>query len=822
MPHRSDDQQHSHLEIMREEHSAERRRRSGFSSPKPDRGDRQTVGAQLTAAADRLTAEQARKSPPPAGIKPHLVFRVPLAPKPRAPLDKITELFQETGLIIVSVESDGAVVAFRDDTDLDAFRQAVDHYQDGPAVNPNTGQKYASSKYDILEFLEAEEMRLWGRSDRIGSRLATQIGADGAAIDPAIIYRIEVELWHPGTRPAADQQLSELRQFVTDQAQENERVLDTYTGPTLLLAKVAVTGEKLDRLLELDGVAEVDLPPVANFEPLPARNVTAGDFPPPLQPPVDGPRVCVIDSGIVSNHPLLAPYVGHEEAVLTSTESPADMNGHGTMVGALAVFDDVRTRYETRNFASPITLFSARVLNDRNEFDDEKLIINQLRQAIATFVAAPYNCRVFNISIGSYTPGLDINTRRQNHWAEALDILAREFEVLLVVAAGNHNEAVAFRAEEAEAVLRDYPALLLRSTARLNDFATAAIPITVGALAQYNEIAHRRMPCADDIVRLIAEADEPAPMTRSGPGVQGAIKPEFVHYGGSTVFDHAAPRKIRPDDGTAVMSFSHEPFRQLFAYNIGTSFAAPRVARLAALVYHQLQQELAETPHPNLVRAILATSASIPAAARKCLNRLDNHAAIKVCGYGLPEEALALRSTDRRVTLYAQSEIPLDHFHIYRVPIPESFLQAAGTRTIIVALAFDPPVRGRRMDYLGVEMNMYLIRGKSLEEVYNAYRKTEPGEDAEEAFESPYKVSLKPVAQSRKKSTLQCATFTMKHTPRKDYGNEYWLVVRAENKWAPPEIEQQNYAVAVTLVADAPDLYVQVRQRVRTRVRLQL
>jgi hypothetical protein len=126
------------------------------------------------------------------------------------------------------------------------------------------------------------------------------------------------------------------------------------------------------------------------------------------------------------------------------------------------------------------------------------------------------------------------------------------------------------------------------------------------------------------------------------------------------------------------------------------------------------------------------------------------------------------------------------------------------------------------MDYFGAEMNMYLIRGKSLEEVYNAYRKTEPGEDAEEAFKEPYKVALEPLARPRKKSTLQCATFTMKQAPRKDYGNEYWLVVRAENKWALPEIEQQNYAVAVTLAADAPDLYVQVRQRIRTRVRFQL
>lgn len=822
MPHRPDDQQYPHLEFMREERSAERRRQRGFSNAKPDRGNRQTFGAQLTEAADRLTAQQERKPPPPPGIKPHLVFRVPLAPK--TSLKKVTDLFEQTGLLIVSVESDGAVVAFRDDTDLDEFRQAIVKYQNGPSRNLSTGQVQATSKYDILEFLEAQEMRLWGRSDRIGPRLATQIGSDGTQIDYATMYRVDVELWHPGTTPSARQQMTELEQFVAYEALDNERVLDRYIGPTLILAKIAITGSRLERLLDFDSVAEIDLPPIASFEPVSARNVTADDFPSPPHPPTDGPRVCIIDSGIVSNHPLLAPYVGHAEAVLTQAESPADINGHGTMVGALAVFGDVRACYEERSFVSSITLFSARVLNERNEFDDEKLIINQFRQAIETFMSPPHNCRIFNISIGGYTPGLDTHTRRQNRWAEALDLLAHELKVLLVVAAGNHAEAIAFNAEDAEAILRDYPALLLRPAARLNDFATAAIPITVGALAQHDAIAVRRPPYDNDIVCIIAKADEPSPMTRSGPGIQGAIKPEFVHYGGSMIFDRGAARKIHSDEGTAVMSFSHEPTERLFAYDIGTSFAAPRIARLAALVQHQLQQELTETPHPNLVRAILATSAAIPEAAQKRLNqlsRLDKHAAIKICGYGLPEEGLALRSSDRRVTLYAQSQLPLDHFHIYRIPIPETFLQAAGTRSITVALAFDPPVRGRRLDYLGVEMNMYLIRGKSFEEVHNAYRKSGPGEDAEKALEDRYRISLEP-ARSRKKSTLQCGTFTMRRTRAKNYGNEYWLVILAERKWAPPEIEQQDYAVAVTLTADDPDLYVQIRQRIRSRVRLQL
>lgn len=175
--------------------------------------------------------------------------------------------------------------------------------------------------------------------------------------------------------------------------------------------------------------------------------------------------------------------------------------------------------------------------------------------------------------------------------------------------------------------------------------------------------------------------------------------------------------------------------------------------------------------------------------------------------------------------MFAQDSLAPDTFHIYRVPVPETFLQAAGTRSIRVALAFDPPVRGRRLDYLGVEMHMALIRGATLDEVVERFGRVEAGEAAEKAFAPPQLVALQPSPGSRqgyqrKKSTLQAGTFTIKGGNLQRYGNEYWLVVVAERKWAPPEFDAQRYAVAVTLEAESPQVYVQVRQRIRSRARV--
>ena len=89
-------------------------------------------------------------------------------------------------------------------------------------------------------------------------------------------------------------------------------------------------------------------------------------------------------------------------------------------------------------------------------------------------------------------------------------------------------------------------------------------------------------------------SDEPSPFTRTGLGINGAIKPDLVHYGGNLLFEGFGNnvRRIRtenPNAGTGVMSFSHEPLDRLFSFRVGTSQAAPPVARIAALIWNQLK-----------------------------------------------------------------------------------------------------------------------------------------------------------------------------------------------------------------------------------------
>jgi hypothetical protein len=679
-----------------------------------------------------------------------------------------------------------------------------------------------------LELVEADQMRLWGRADRVGTRLGEEIGPGGQNVDPSRLYVVDVELWHRGTKALADQAVAELRQVIVDRAAPDERLRDHFVGGTLCLAKVSVRGEKLGCILDLDVVAEVDFPPTPLFDNQSATRATPRDFPTPPRPQPGGPSVCILDSGIASNHPLLANNVGHAAAFLTAATSPSDAHGHGTMVGGLAVFGDVRRCYEEGVFQSAITIYSARVLSEENLFDNEHLIVRQMREAIQFYRSEPYNCRVFNLSLGDGRPWLRDNTR-QSIWAECLDLLARELKVLLVVSAGNHELGWGSNAQDAEQALADYPNYLLHQDCGLCDPATAAIVVTVGGIAKYDAPKVRRGSTEDNLFRVIAGAREPTPTSRTGPGLNDSFKPEFVAHAGNLCFDGFGStfRTTRDDHGLTVMSLSNRPTESLFAFDIGTSFAAPIVARAAALLWPGLREALKEEPDPNLVRAVLANAASVPDALRERLVPLgDEQAVCRVCGYGEIDEEFATDSGDRRVTLVAQGRIKLDSFHLYEVPALAEYRNAKGPKRVIVSLAFDPPVRRRRAQYLGVGMTYLLIRGKTMEEIVEAYRAVtqQERESAKRddrklpaAFQSPYKCPLEPTVTALETSTLQRSEWTFQRES-KDYGDSWYLLVRAERTWAPPEMTEQDFGIAVTLEADEPRLYTLIRQRVEARV----
>jgi hypothetical protein len=223
-----------------------------------------------------------------------------------------------------------------------------------------------------------------------------------------------------------------------------------------------------------------------------------------------------------------------------------------------------------------------------------------------------------------------------------------------------------------------------------------------------------------------------------------------------------------------------------------------------------------------VVRAFLAASATVPEPAKQRLAALQDGAVLRLCGYGRPDLTRAGTSDENRVVMYAESAIAHDNFHVYEVPVPAAFLEEEGRRWISVVLAFDPPVRHTRFDYLGVKMSFRLIRGKSLGEVTEAFRQRSRKESSVDALTSTkFDCQMEPSSTLREGGTLQKASFMMKRQPNPEYGDTYYLVVRCERKWARTEHAPQRYAAVVVVEHSASvRLYGEIRTRVQEAARM--
>lgn len=535
------------------------------------------------------------------------------------------------------------------------------------------------------------------------------------------------------------------------------------------------------------------------------------EFPATNEPSATAPAIAIIDSGLTSAHPLLAPAVGEATAVPQSLGDGADAHGHGTLVGEIALYGDIEACIAIGAFVPKLRLFSIRVLNENCKFDDTALITTQMRDAIS-YLRASYGCRVFNLSLGDDT--LPYQGGKVSPWASILDSLARELDILIVVSSGNFTYQ-ARDDESPDAHYQRYPQYLLDDEARIIEPATGAIVLTVGALSR-SSVVPFGAGAGDVALRPISREGEPSPFTRSGPGIANAIKPELCDIGGNRAYDGRL-RQVRSLAELSLVSMNRDYLRHLFAANSGTSFAAPRAAHSAARLLETFPNASA-----NLLRALLISSASVPIASSARLNGVSKDAVLRVSGYGVADLMRAQTSDENRVVLFSDSQIAHDRFHIYEIPIPDTFLNSRELRTVEITLAYDPPVRHSRFDYLGTTMSFTLIRGKLLSEVVEACEAQAGKEEAADRLTSTnWECKMEPSHRIREGGTLQRAIFQMKKNPRPEYGNTYHLVVRCERKWARDEHAPQRYAIAVVLrqYADV-DIHQQIRQRLQARARI--
>ena len=812
-----------HIVIEREppqESFRTRRGRPGIRPRSNRREHAERIKDQTAASASKLA--RLRES---FGVSPDrfLVLRLEtLDSDQRDALDRLDVAVVEE----VREKRDGTVlirllVQFPDGESLSKFCAEYDNYAEETSDSTALPHGMRRDLFDALESVSTITPE-----ERTGQRLRRE----GPPREEQ--FYLDVDLWNPGAHERQRELSDAFRTFV--QSRGGRVVRDPLITPSLFLFKVEANQSLLDGLLNFDPVSLVDLPP--SPPPEDAFDFFAEVIPPDPLPPVpsDGPLACVVDSGVTAGHPLLRDIVIEEVDFDSGEGTATDLNGHGTQVAGQVVYGDIARRMQGNEWFPQVRLLSAKVLrNDPNALDPEspeatfpvnERVEDQLKRAIEYF-HREYRCRVFNLSIGHsdrpYTRG------RQLPWAEVLDELVRRLDIVIVVSAGNvpnpempsaFNSAQ-FKEQVAEALKEPKHGLI--------DPATSALSLTVGAIARRDDPSLLSLSAGSHIAA--SEIGCPSPFTRCGPGVAGAVKPEVVAHGGNFGLDSVAGstywRKEDPRLGEPTLNRDFASGRLLRAV-CGTSFAAAQVTHIAARMEAALRRDFRTEPSQNLVRALLVNSARPADSARRLYDEGD---LLNTVGYGQPDVEYCW-STPNRVSLVAEDIVPLREFHVYSLVVPEVFLRESGRRSISVSLAYDPPTRLSRRDYIATAMWLEVFGGLTTEQVVE-YRSKYQGDGEEPVVPKGNELKFKPAKRTVKMSTVQQRSWSSNQgtifTNRPDPSGEasMHIFVGCQERFTNPLGEDsQRYALVVTLEHESQDIdvYQQLRASVRTRARIGL
>lgn len=772
-------QTHPHLELEREVPVTERRSVGRFRPSSPPEDPRQH-GDFLRR---RLHDFRNKTIDDSGGYDERLLIKIKLEQKV-APED-INRAF--AGIEIVSQEEDTLVLVFATTEKLDEFEAKLAHLAEGQQVT------YANIVHALTD------LDHWTRQDRTGWALERN------GFPEKSTFLIDVELWPVGQESDASRMRIAFEEWVHA---NSGLVIDAVRQPHLTIYRVRCDLETAEKLLQHRDVRTVDLPAQIGLEQTLAYTPIQhlGEV---VNPPDNATGVVVLDSGLATGHPVLAPSVGDAQSFLPG-ETADDGHSHGTAVAGIALYDDIANCLEQQRFIPEIRLFSGRVLDEQNE-GNPTLIENQVERAVRYFVRE-YGCKVFNLSYGDINK--PYNGRHVAGLAVTLDVLSRQFGILFVVSTGNYDPY-----ERLNGDLRErYPDFLTSDSASILDPAPALNVLTVGSIARYDR--NERWP-NDPAYQPIARAGQPSPFTRCGPSINGAIKPDLVDYGGNWLVDARTGSQLMVGSGGAGELSTSSDFAtgSPFKENFGTSFAAPRIANAAARIFNELPEASVD-----LCRALLVAHARSPKSCANLIPRGDDRLR-HLIGYGLLDRSALFRSLEDCVTLWSEESIQNDSHHFYEIPIPDEFWHGSRrTREVTVALAHRPPVRTTRIDYKAISLSFKLIRAESMSQVLQWF--SADGDTNSENRISEHNSNRRFGETTRSYGTVQADTWSFRSAPRRS-DTWYVVVTRRDLPWGQQlSNERETYALAITLsdreafqLQLTPSLYTQVEERLRARVR---
>ena len=389
--------------------------------------------------------------------------------------------------------------------------------------------------------------------------------------------------------------------------------------------------------------------------------------------------VCLLDTGISSEHPLIKPLLIQDGS--QSVENnwlPSDHDGHGTEMAGIALYNNLKERLLTdEEIYVPHKLESIKILPPKGENDPE-LYGAVTEQAVALAeLQNPSANRSFCMAVSApeYTDG----DGRPTSWSGALDGLAAGVDSesgdkrLILVSAGNVLPN--------EFEHGTYPEInTLHSVENPGQSWNA---LTVGAYNNDIDIQDNRFKG----FRPLADAGELSPYSATSVlwDNRWPIKPEIL-CNGSNIATNGTDYSECPD--FSLLTTERKHLIHLFSNIWATSAAAGQAAWMAAQIF-------AEYPGiwPETVRGLLVHSSRWTQKMYKQLCGDDKKTSgrrnlVRSCGYGIPNLERAMHCIDNSVNMIIQGELQpykkkdgrysMNEMHLHTLPWPKEVLESLG------------------------------------------------------------------------------------------------------------------------------------------------
>lgn len=493
------------------------------------------------------------------------------------------------------------------------------------------------------------------------------------------------EVWFRKTKGTVIETLKEKveNQLTTIEAEVSQKEL---VFPEHYIRLVKATPQQLSSsLLLLDNLAELRKPKdTADFftnltisereewiDDIKSRTVNQTDE--------DSIVICLLDSGVQNQHPLLLDYIPNENLFSYKPEDWGTFDGvrnggHGTGMAGLALYGDLTNALATsENIEIFHRLESVKIINSSDPTDPElygAVTVESTNSPIASF---PDRIRVYCMAISSAEKAY---RGRPSSWSAAVDKIAygdaeANLDPQLFLLSGGNIEI-----ESPD----DYG--VKNITESVHDPAQAFNAISVGAYTEMDEFDAAEFPNSE----VLAEKGGMAPANSTSIIWENnwAVKPDLVLEGGNLINQEGNVVKL---DSLQLLT-THKEIRVHQLQTFGDTSAATALASKFAANLKTLYPDL----WPETIRALMVHSSdwnSVMLNNRTLiefgsLGQQDKKNVLRCFGYGVPSLSKAMYSASNSLTLIAEKEITpykkdgdikFDEIHYFDLPWPEEVLR---------------------------------------------------------------------------------------------------------------------------------------------------